>query len=194
MLAPVGAWSADGHPPPAPATSAVAARLSTSPGSSSPTLWPKTSTHSPSTEPAPCRQAPSSASESAHPSSVLALLNPLAKLRQLRRPQRRRHTLAPGNRPLCGHSDASRHRLIQGIRALGRRLHSSEYKPATQFSKLVPPRLVPRVRCTCVFGGSNHVQAGTHERIERDPIVITVRAQRGLPVRDLAISAQRDVR
>ncbi|KAG8341736.1 hypothetical protein TRVL_07439 [Trypanosoma vivax] len=125
---------------------------------------------------------------------VLALLNHLVQLRQLRRPQRRCHTLALGNRPLCGHSDASRHRLVQGNRALGRPLHPSEYKLVAQFSKLIPPRLVPRVQCTGGFGGSNCVQAGAHEHIERDPIVITVRVQCGLSVRDLAVSAQRDVR
>ncbi|KAH8619912.1 hypothetical protein ERJ75_000117100 [Trypanosoma vivax] len=125
---------------------------------------------------------------------IFALLGHLVQLRQLRRSKRRRHALALGKRPLSGHPDASRHRLVQGIRALGRPRHSSEYKLATQFPKLIPPRLVPHVQCTGVIGGSNRVQAGAHEHIERDPIAITVRAQCGLPVRDLAISAQRDVR
>ncbi|KAG8340387.1 hypothetical protein TRVL_08785 [Trypanosoma vivax] len=125
---------------------------------------------------------------------ILALLNHLVQLRQLRRPKRRRHTLALGNCPLCGHPDAPRHRLVHGIRALGTPLHSSEYIPVTQFPKLVPHRLVPRVRCTGGFGGSNHVQGGARERVERDPIAIAVRAQRGLPVRDLAVPTQRDFR
>ncbi|KAH8614796.1 hypothetical protein ERJ75_000649700 [Trypanosoma vivax] len=125
---------------------------------------------------------------------ILALLNPLAKLRQLWRSKRRCHTLAIGNYPLRAHADSLLHRLIQGIRALGRPLHSSEYKLVTQFSKLVPPRLVPRVRCTGVSGGSNHGQAGAREHIERDPVAITAWAQCGLPVRDHEISAQRDVR
>ncbi|KAG8343804.1 hypothetical protein TRVL_05361 [Trypanosoma vivax] len=125
---------------------------------------------------------------------ILSLLNHLVQLRQLRRPERRRYSIALGKRPLCAHADVSRHRLVHGIRALGRPLHPSEYKPATKFSKLVPPLLVPRLQCTGAFGGSNHVQAGAHERVERDPVVINVRAQCGLPVRDLAISVQRDVR
>ncbi|KAG8340541.1 hypothetical protein TRVL_08635 [Trypanosoma vivax] len=125
---------------------------------------------------------------------ILGLLNHPVQLRRLRHPKGRCHGLALGDCLLCGHPDASCHCLVQRIRALGRPLHSSEYLLVTQFSKLVPPRLVPRVRCMSAFGGSNHVQAGAHERIERDPIVIAVRAQCGPLVRDLAASIQRDVR
>ncbi|KAG8340464.1 hypothetical protein TRVL_08708 [Trypanosoma vivax] len=49
---------------------------------------------------------------------VLALLNHPVQLRQLRRPKERRHALALGNCPLCGHPDAPRHRLVQRIHAL----------------------------------------------------------------------------
>ncbi|KAG8339343.1 hypothetical protein TRVL_09830 [Trypanosoma vivax] len=53
---------------------------------------------------------------------VLALLNHLVQLRQLRHPKGRCHGLALGNCPLCGHPDASCHCLVQRIRALGRPL------------------------------------------------------------------------
>ncbi|CCD19229.1 hypothetical protein ERJ75_000859500 [Trypanosoma vivax] len=75
------------------------------------------------------------------PPFFLLLLSHLAQLRQLRRPKRRHHTLALGNRPLCGHPDASRHRLVQLIHALGRPLHYSEYKLVAQFSTLVSVRM-----------------------------------------------------
>ncbi|KAG8340249.1 hypothetical protein TRVL_08922 [Trypanosoma vivax] len=123
---------------------------------------------------------------------VLALLNHPAQLRQLRGPKRRRHAIALGNCPLCGRPDASRHRLVQGVRALSRSLRSSEYELVTQCPKLVLPRLFPRVQWMGVFEGSNHVQAGAHERIERVPIVITVWTQWGLPDRGLALFAKRD--
>ncbi|KAG8342809.1 hypothetical protein TRVL_06357 [Trypanosoma vivax] len=96
-------------------------------------------------------------------------------------------------RDTTGEADILRRRLVHAIRALGRPLHSSEYELVTQFSNLVPPRLVPPIQRTGGFGGSNRAQAGAHKRIERDPVMIAVRAQCGLQVRDLTVSAKRDV-
>ncbi|KAG8342628.1 hypothetical protein TRVL_06552 [Trypanosoma vivax] len=127
-----------------------------------------------------------------HP-SALALLNHVSQLRQRQRPEQRHHTIALWNCPLCGHPVTSWRRVVRGTRAIGRPLHSSEYELVAQFSKLVPPRLVSRSRCAGRSGWRNRVQAGAHEHIERDAIVITVRAQCRLPVGDLAASAQRDV-
>ncbi|CCD15576.1 hypothetical protein, unlikely [Trypanosoma congolense IL3000] len=148
----------DGHPPPAPATSAAVVHISISPGSSSLNPWSTTWIHSLSTVPWPCPRAPSFSSGSVHPSSVfLSLLNHLVQFCQFQSPKRRCYTLALWNNPLCSHPNARCDRLVQGIRTLGRPLHSSENKIVTQFSKIVPTRLVPRVKCTCRIGGRNRV-------------------------------------
>ncbi|KAG8340707.1 hypothetical protein TRVL_08459 [Trypanosoma vivax] len=178
MLGCFGAWSADGHPPTAQVVSAVVTHVSTPAGSRSPNPSLQASTNAPSTDLVACQRTPSSAVESEHfLSFILALLHHLVQLLQLRRPKGRRIGPELGNRPLLCHSEGPRHRLIHGFRALCRPLHSSEYKLVTQISKVVSPRPIPRIQCTAGFGQSNHVQAGTHEHIERGPVVATVRAQ-----------------